>query len=149
MNVKHIIIAIGIVIILLASGFAVYAFSSQNDSGISVPATDVSIYPANDHEQAQHEINMALELKEEILLLDYIQDCLVLIKTSADSPLVLSSDGFPAVSTVLTTKDNEMLSPPEVQSVTELIRKIIPDISDDNITITDSNLNYYLISDQH
>jgi len=119
----------------------------QSIQGVSVIHVSITVYdlpgeldvPA-DQRQANYELNMAAFIREIILKSDTIQECLVTASIPSDD-LIASS----TISILITTKDGDMLSEPDVQAIAEIARSLMPDIKNENIAITDSSLNLYAV----
>ena len=82
------------------------------------------------------------KMKNEIMALENILECNALIMDGVDRP-----SGEPAVSVVLTMKDNATLSPQELSNIVEIVRSIMPRIKSENVFIIDSNLYLFYPTD--
>ena len=121
------------------------AFNADGSKNIN--ETDFIIdYPdySGNHWDSSNEHSIPIIVRHLILEKDKIQECSVTVNQATDSQEVISIREY-AVSVVLTTKDGDMLSDAEVQSIAEIIRNVVPDVKNGNIAITDSNLNVYAL----
>jgi len=130
--------------VVLAAAFSVVFALNRPDS----PAVDSGGYVSEDAARELAEIQRATDIRTSILRLDLIEDCLVVVSIGENSPS-LPSVRESAVSIVLTLKDDTMLSDVYLRAVVNIVKGAIPGITDDNITITDSNMNYYSVDEVH
>ena len=72
----------------------------------------------------------------------------MLVSTAGGSPFLIQENEA-KVSVILTITDSYKLSGIDLQAIENLIRGSVPDIKDENISISDRNLNYYPIINQH
>jgi len=97
-----------------------------------------------------YDIQRAEDLRLQLLQSNFIKDALVLVNTAEASPFrIQENERESMVSVLLTIMDAYTLSDSDVQAIANLIRAALPDIEDENISIADSNLNYYPISNRH
>ena len=97
-----------------------------------------------DHLKALAEVQKAENIKRSVLLLDIVKDCHVVVSFGNELPPALSATN-PEASIVLTLNTYEMLPDIYLQSIVATVKNAVPNITDDNITITDSSLNHYPI----
>jgi len=97
-----------------------------------------------------YDIQRAEDLRTQLLQSNHIEDALVLVNTAEASPFrIQENENEATVSVLLTIADTYTLLDGDVQAIGNLIRDAVPGIEDENISITDSNLNYYPISNRH
>ena len=88
------------------------------------------------------------EIKTSLEQVPRIQSALVIVTSGETSPFRIQSNARQAAAMVmLTLRGGGRLSREEVQVIGEVVRNSIPGISYDNITIADSDLNYYRLTD--
>ena len=89
-------------------------------------------------------------LRNTILMLDAIKECVVLINLPSDSLFVLSSDQQQASASVMLEIGNgETLSQSEAKAITELVSKSVPNLTADNVRIMDTKMNLYDVSGEN
>ena len=95
-----------------------------------------------------YDMQRADDIRTQLLRSGHIADALVMVSTAEASPHNIEENKREAaVSVVLTIAFTYTLSDSDVQAIGNLIRSAVPGIKDENISITDSNLNYYPIND--
>lgn len=83
-------------------------------------------------------------LRQTILMLDKIKDCVVLVNLSKDSLYVLSSDeNASSASVMLDIKNGQTLTSAEAKAIGELVSKSVPGLKLENVRIVDSAMNLY------
>ena len=83
-------------------------------------------------------------LRETILMLDKIKDCVVLVNMPQNSLYVLSSDDSKAsASVMLDIKNGQTLTSGEAKAIAELVSKSVPNLSIEDVRIVDSAMNLY------
>jgi len=94
-----------------------------------------------------YEIQIAEAIRMQILSIPEVDDVLVLVSLSERSPFRTSIDrGDTRASVLLTLSNGAELQDQTVQSIAMVIRDNVTEIENENITITDSNMNYYTIN---
>lgn len=94
--------------------------------------------------QYQLQENMRATIKQ----MSKIKDCIVIVNLSTSSSFVLSSDTAEAsVAVMLNLEDGESLSDSEARTIGKFVAKCVPELDCENISIVDSNMNYYNILD--
>ena len=90
------------------------------------------------HDKKLYEAHLATEMKTQILQLHNVENVLVMVDL-----IEASYYNDASVSVVLTPVSEEVFIENDILKVVEIIRKSLPHISDENISITDSNLHFY------
>lgn len=89
-------------------------------------------------------------LRQTILMLDKIKDCVVLINLSKDSLYVLSSDDkASSASVMLDVKNGQTLTSGEAKAIGELVAKSVPGLKLENVRIVDSAMNLYDVTNDN
>jgi len=153
---KPIVIITSSLIIALVAFVITYSILKPNedlgyDEGIPVYFDSASGFGVSaDRAKEIYDIQRAKELRTQLLQLNHIEYALVLVNTMDGSPFrIQENESEATVSVLLTIADTHTLTDSEVESIKNLIRAAVPGIKDENISITDSNLNYYPISNRH
>ena len=133
--------------------------NNNNQTPDSIYTKEVIAYIEDDGNQIPaelmkeiYEIQLADDIRVMLIQSPKIEDALVVVNSNEIPPE--DSTHFDEVSNatvavVLTLKDDIMFSNQEVQSIAEIIKGSISGLSDENITISDTNLNYYQLSDKN
>jgi len=88
------------------------------------------------------------DIKTQLEQVPRIQSALVIVTSGETSPFRIQTNTRQAAATVmLTLRGGGRLSRDEAQAVGEIVRTAIPGIEYENISITDSELNYYRVTD--
>ena len=80
----------------------------------------------------------AVVIKEAVLETGIVEDCLVIVTFGTAAPF-----REPAVSVLLTLRDDEALSDQDLQIIAAIVISAVPNLEYRNITITDTNFNTY------
>ncbi|NCC69415.1 MAG: hypothetical protein EOM14_14735, partial [Clostridia bacterium] len=108
-------------------------FSNSSELG----ATDLE---RQTYLQYQLQENMRTTIQK----MNKIEDCVVIVNLSDSSSFVLSSNTTEAsVAVMLSLEKGETLEDSEARSIGEFVAKCVPGIKYENISIVDSDLNYY------
>ena len=115
------------------------------DEGIPVHLDKASGFGVSgDRAKEIYDIQRAEELRTQLLKLNHIEYALVVVNTMDGSPFrIQENESEATVSVLLTIADNHTLSDNEVESIKNLVWAAVPGIKYENISITDSDLNYY------
>jgi flagellar M-ring protein FliF len=90
--------------------------------------------------QYQLQENMRATIKQ----MSKIKDCIVIVNLSNASSFVLTSNTTEAsVSVMVSLRDGERLSTSEAKTIGEFVAKCVPNLAFENISIVDSDMNYY------
>lgn len=83
-------------------------------------------------------------IRQQILLMDKIDDALVIVDPGEDSSYVLSDDKTtPTASVTLVLKNDQSLTDSEAQTVAELVASSVSGMETANVSIADSNMRTY------
>jgi flagellar M-ring protein FliF len=119
------------------SGFNFDIF--KNASGLGTTDMEKRVYL-----QFQYQDN----LRRTIVKMDKVDDAVVNVNLSEESPFVLAEDTKPATASVmLILKEGYKIDKPEVRTITELVSKSIPGLKSENVRIVDSKMNLYTLDD--
>ncbi|MGE4484061.1 MAG: flagellar basal-body MS-ring/collar protein FliF [Oscillospiraceae bacterium] len=89
-------------------------------------------------------------LRNTIMMLDAIKDCVVIINMPSESLFVLSSDQQEASASVMLEIENgETLSLIEAKAITELVSKSVPNLKGENVRIMDTKMNLYDVTGEN
>ena len=153
---KPVVIITSSLIIALAAFVIIYSNLKPNkylgyDEGLQVHFYEASGFGVTaDHAKEIYDMQRAEDLRTQLLQSHHFENALVLVSTAEASPFrVQENERESMVSVLLTITDTYTLSDSDVQTIENLIRSAVPGIKDENITITDSNLNYYPISNRY
>lgn len=98
--------------------------------------------------QVYLQLQLQENLRKTLRQLEKVDDAVVNLNLSKDSPFVLSDDEKPATAAVmLKLKAGKTLKQEEVRAIAELVSKSISGLSIDNVRIIDTNMNLYRIQD--
>jgi len=123
-------------------------YIGEGDSDIAFLESSAGFEITEDQAKYLYELHLAEDLRMVLLNSLEIEDATVVLnigETSLEGDPSSSRD--PTASVILTPKENSTLSDQVIQAVADLIRNTVPGISYEDITITDSDLNAYAISD--
>ena len=102
----------------------------------------------SDHSKILYDMQLSDDIRTYILQSPRIQNATVIATRGETSPFRLSNNARQASAAVsLTLRGGGRLTNSEAQAIGEIVRNTIPGISYDNITVTDSDLNYYRIGE--
>lgn len=111
----------------------------QNASGFGM--TDLE-------KQTYLQFQIQANLRDYILKMDRIKDCLVIVNMPKESSFVLSSDEKPASASVLVEiKGGGTLTGSEANAIAETVAMGVPGLKKDNIRIVDTNMYLYSLDD--
>jgi flagellar M-ring protein FliF len=86
-------------------------------------------------------------MRATITRMEKVQDCVVIVNLGSDSSYVVAENTTEAsVAVMLNLKNGQTLSPAEAKTIGEFVKKCVPDLKEENISIVDSKMNYYDIS---
>ena len=94
-----------------------------------------------------YEIQLAEDIRVQILGLPEVEEASIVVSAGYTSPFLNAVDRDVRASVLLTLPNGIELPDQAVQSIAWVIRNSVNDIENENITITDSNMNYYPIND--
>lgn len=90
--------------------------------------------------QYQLQENMRATIKQ----MSKIKDCIVIVNLPDSSSFVLSTNTTQAsVAVMVSLKDGENLTNSEARTIGEFVAKCVPNLDYENISIVDSDMNYY------
>jgi flagellar M-ring protein FliF len=93
--------------------------------------------------QLQENIRMTIRHMEKV------QDCIVIANLASDSSFVVSDNQTAAsVAVELNLKNGETLSNTEAKTIQQFVLKCVPDLKPENVSIVDSKMNYYDLSEE-
>jgi len=82
-------------------------------------------------------MQLAEDIRTQLLQSYHIEDALVLVSTAVDSPFrIQENESETTISVVLTIADTYTLSDNDLHTIVNLIRGAVPGIKDENISIT-------------
>lgn len=85
-------------------------------------------------------------MRSTIRLMDKVQDCVVIVSLPSDSSFVVSDNKTQAsVAVMLNLKNGQTLTSAEAKTIGEFVKKCVPDLKPENISIVDAKMNYYNI----
>lgn len=120
------------------SGFNFDIF--KNASGLGTTDMEKRVYL-----QFQYQDN----LRRTIIKMDKIEDAVVNVNLSEESPFVLSEKNKPATASVmLILKEGYKINSEEVRAISELVSKSIPGLKVEDVRIVDSKMNLYSLDDE-
>ena len=97
-----------------------------------------------------YDLQSAEDLRTQLLQFSKIEAALVVVNTAETSPFrKQESEGEATVSVILTIADTYTLSDNDLEKIANIIKASVPSIRDENIAISDSNLNYYPVSSRN
>jgi len=100
------------------------------------------------HARQLYDAQTAEHIRTQLLQVPRIQNALIIVNSGETSPFRIHTNARQATATVmLTLSDGGRLTQQEVQAIGELIRNAVPGISYENISISDSDLNFYPVGD--
>lgn len=112
----------------------------QNASGFGM--TDLE-------KQTYLQFQLQANLRDYILKMDRIKDCLVIVNMPKESYFVLSSDESPASASVLIeVKGGGTLTNSEANAIAETVAMGVPGLKKENIRIVDTNMHLYSLDDE-
>lgn len=86
-------------------------------------------------------------MRATISRMEKVQDCVVIVNLASDSSFVVVDNATEAsVAVMLNLKQGQTLSPVEAKSIGEFVKKCVPDLKTENISIVDAKMNYYDIT---
>ena len=132
-----IILAITILAVLIIFLLSRANYIDSPDSPVFLTRTDYVDSPDSAHADRLYEAQLAEDIK--IMLLQHIK---------IESALVIVSVSDASASVILTLANDEELTNQDVNIIAEIIKGSVPGITDEGISITDSNLNYYSIGNE-
>jgi len=111
---------------------------SEYDEGIHTHLDASSGFGVTaDRAKKIYDMQVAEDIKTQLLQHYHIDDVVVLIDTAVVSPFRLhENDSETSVSVILSIADNYTLSDTDVQTIKNLIRGAVPGVKDENISIT-------------
>jgi flagellar M-ring protein FliF len=120
--------------------------ASGIDLSIMMGAAGFSVTDA--HARQLYQAQRGSEIRTQILSVPRIQNAIVIVTFGESSPFRRVQGANQATATVmLTIRGGSMLSNQEAHAIGEIVKNGVPGIAYENITITDSNLNYYRVGD--
>ena len=118
--------------------------SLEPDPGILADASGFGT--TEDHRRRLLDQDNSARIRQQILQSPRIQSAVVFAHSGQTSQFARPRGNRDATaSVVLTLSDNSQLLDSEVQSIAAIIRGLVPGIEDENISISDSNLNLYRV----
>jgi flagellar M-ring protein FliF len=126
---------------LAAEGYPSTGLNYELFSGASaLGATDLE---RRTYLQYQLQENM----RATITRMEKVQDCVVIVNLGSDSSYVVDVNAAEAsVAVMLNLKNGQTLTPAEAKTIGEFVKKCVPDLQEENVSIVDSKMNYYDIS---
>ena len=101
------------------------------------------------HARRLYDGQLGADIRTTLLQNPRIQNALVIVSSGETSPFRIQTNARQATASVmLTLRNNERLSRDEVQGIGELVRTAVPGIEYENISIIDSEYNYYPVGDR-
>jgi len=95
-----------------------------------------------------YEAQRAAEIRSQILASPKIKNCQVIVNFGKSSPFLTADNIADATASVmLVLYDNTTLTTNDARTIAEMVRNSIPGIKYENITISDSNLNVYPVTE--
>lgn len=120
------------------SGFNTYDIF-QMASGLT--ATDME-------KQYYYQFQLQENIRQTIKKIDIVEDAVVNINLSEESPFVLSENNKPASAAVmLIVKEGQTISVPQVRAIAELVSTSVSGLQLENIRIIDSNMKLYSLEE--
>lgn len=123
---------------LLNEGFPSTGFDYtiwENATGLGSTDMDKRVY-----EQFQKETNLAYMIKR----LDKVKNATVMLTLAETSQFVLSNNAQQAqASVVIEMTEGNSLSAAEANTIRQIVMNAVPQLTEENITIADTNLNIY------
>lgn len=110
----------------------------EYDEGVHVHLDSFSSFGVSaDYARDIYDMQLAEDIRTQILQSYNIEDAVVLVSTAVDSPFrIQENESETIVSVILTVSDTYALSDIDVQTIENLIRNSVPGIKDENISIT-------------
>jgi len=103
---------------------------------------------SSDHAKQLYDAQRGADIRTQIMLSPRIHNALVLITSGETSPFRIQTNARRAQATVvLTLSGGGMLSQAEAQTIGEIVRTGVPGIAYEDISISDSELNFYRVGD--
>ena len=108
------------------------------DDGISVPLAEASGFGVSaDHAKAIYDMQLADNIKTQLLQSCHIDDAVVLVDTAEASPFrIQENESETKVSVILTLAETYKFSDIDLHAIENLIKSSVPNIKDLNISIT-------------
>lgn len=111
-------------------------FSNSSDIG----STDLE-------RQTYLQYQLQENMRTTIRLMEKVEDCVVIVNLATTSSFVVSSKTTEAsVAVLLNLEAGADLTNNDAQSISEFVQKCVPNLNKENISIVDSEMNYYDIS---
>ena len=96
--------------------------------------------------QTYYQYQLQAHLRNYILRMEKIQDCLVIVNLPRESSFVLSANTQPATASVmLEVRGGAMLTKSEANAIAQTVASGVPGLQPENIRIVDSKMNLYSI----
>jgi len=146
------LICVVCILVVLVGGVFIYAMSKQNISSAE-DNSEVKVFLSegtlttkgseisDEQKQNIYEQQTATNIRDMILKSDKVQECLVTVRLSSKD--TSNSAREPAAAIVLTGKDEDRFLESDIQAIAKIVGEMVPDVKNENISITDSNLNVY------
>jgi len=100
------------------------------------------------HARQLYDAQTAEHIRTQLLQVPRIQNALIIVNSGETSPFRIQSNVRQATATVmLTLSDDGKLIQQEAQAIGEMVKNAVPGILYENISISDSDLNFYPIGD--
>ena len=127
--------------------------SSEGVIGPTAPALEILSLAANfnvtdSHAKKLYEYQRAEDIRGQILQSPKIENCNVIVNMGQQSSFARPRDtSLASASVMLTVAGNETLTDFEAQAIADVVKRCIPGVSYENISITDNNLHTYMIGE--
>ena len=137
-----VIVMTSLIFTLIALVIIFNNFKTNKDSGydesIHVNASTASGFGITaDHAKEIYDAQLAVNIRTQLLQSFHIEDAVVLICTAEANPFrIQENKSETMVSVILTIADTYTLSDIDIQAIEILIRSAVPDVKDENISIT-------------
>jgi flagellar M-ring protein FliF len=99
--------------------------------------------------QTYLQFQLQANLRDYIMKLERIEDCMVMLNLPKESSYVLSLNDEPASASVyVKVKGGGMLTSDEANAIAETVSKSVPGLTVENISIIDFKMHLYTVGDQ-
>jgi flagellar M-ring protein FliF len=96
-----------------------------------------------------YQFQLQENIRQTLRHMEKVQDCIVLVNLASDSSFVVSDNKTEAsVAVQLSLKNGETLTNSEANTIHKLVLKAVPDLKPENISIVDSKMKYYDVTEE-
>ena len=132
----------------LRNRLAAQGVIESNDMNYDILNSAAGFNITESHAKRLYDAQKALEIRTQILRIEKVQSAIVTVTSGETTPFVVSTGARDATAAVmLSLRGGTVLTPAEVQVIADLVTANVSGLKPENLSITDSKLNHYIIGD--